>query len=405
MPLDERSYLTVTEINAQVRSLVEDTYPEVTVLGEISNFKRHSSGHLYFTLKDSDAQLKSACFRANASRIGFDVDDGMRVMATGRVTLYEPYGQYQLIVYKMEKAGVGELERAFRELCDRLEKEGLFDPDHKQYLPVYPFRIAVITSPTGAAVRDIVTTLRRRWPPAEILLYPVAVQGDRSAGEIATALERVSELDNIDLVIMGRGGGSLEDLWSFNEEIVARAIFDCPIPVISAVGHETDFTISDFVADERAPTPTAAAEIAAPRADEVVARIDEIANRLVRHFDVTIELKRRRLDELLRSYALGRVRGQVERAMQTLDFALERLQRFGRDVIRQGDTRLREALARLEGLDTRRILARGFSVVTDPSTGVVVRSRGSALDARDISITFADGKVAAEVKEEGPDGR
>ena len=405
MPLDERSYLTVTEINAQVRSLVEEAYPEVTVLGEISNFKRHTSGHLYFSLKDSDAQLRSACFRGNASRIGFDVEDGMRVLATGKITLYEAYGQYQLVVYRMEKAGVGELERAFRELCDRLEKEGLFEPEHKQDLPVYPLRIAVLTSPTGAVVRDIITTLRRRWPPAEILLLPVAVQGDKSAGEIAAALDRVGGMDDIDLVIMGRGGGSLEDLWSFNEEIVARAIYDCPIPVISAVGHETDFTISDFVADVRAPTPTAAAEIAAPRADEVKARVEQIKNRLVRHFEVTLELRRSRLDELLRSYALGRVRGQVERAMQALDFTTERLHRFGRDLIGQRDARLREVLARLEGLDTRRILSRGFSIVTDPGTGAVVRSRETALDTKEISITFADGKVDAEVKEERPDGR
>jgi exodeoxyribonuclease VII large subunit len=404
MPLDERSYLTVSEINAQVRSLVEDAYPEVTVLGEISNFKRHTSGHLYFTLKDADAQLRSACFRANASRIGFDVEDGMRVLATGRITLYEPYGQYQLVVYRMEKAGVGELEIAFRELCERLEKEGLFNPDHKVDLPVYPFRIAVVTSPTGAAVRDIITTLRRRWPAATVLLYPVAVQGEGSAEEIAGAIEAISEMDDIDLVIMGRGGGSLEDLWSFNEEAVARAVFECPIPVISAVGHETDFTITDFVADLRAPTPTAAAEIATPRADEVKARLTEIKSRLARHFEVNLELKRRRLDEMLRSYALGRVRGQVESAMQALDYATDRLRRLGVDAVRTRGTRLREALTRLDGLDTRRILSRGFSIVTERETGAVVRSRETALDMRDISITFADGKVDAEVKE-GRDGR
>ncbi|MBI4720916.1 MAG: exodeoxyribonuclease VII large subunit, partial [Chitinivibrionia bacterium] len=243
----ERDILTVTEINELARALIEESFPEVSVLGEISNFKRHSSGHLYLTLKDAGAQLRTVCFKGDALSLDFDPEDGMLAVARGRLTLYEPYGQFQLVARTMEKAGAGELERAFRALCARLEKEGLFAPEHKKPLPAYPRRIAVITSPTGAAVRDIVSTLKRRWPCVEIVLLPVRVQGSEAAPEITAALELAPRLAPVDIVILGRGGGSLEDLWAFNEETVARAIFDCPIPVISAVGHETDFTIADFV--------------------------------------------------------------------------------------------------------------------------------------------------------------
>ncbi|UCG53653.1 MAG: exodeoxyribonuclease VII large subunit [Candidatus Latescibacterota bacterium] len=399
MPLDEKSYFTVSEINAQIRTIIEENYPDVTVLGEISNFKRHTSGHLYFTLKDADSQLRTVCFRSDAGRVTFEPEDGMRVLASGRLTLYEPYGQYQLVAYSLEEAGAGELERAFRELCEKLEKEGLFDPEHKKPLPVYPFRIAVVTSPTGAAVRDIISTLRRRWPPAEILLFPVAVQGENAAPEISRALGLLGGVEDLDLVITGRGGGSLEDLWAFNEEVVARAIFDCPIPVVSAVGHETDFTISDFVADVRAATPTMAAEIAVPQLDEILARLDERENRLLKYADVTVELRRRRLEELLRSYALGQVRGRVERAMQALDFATEKLIHRIVETVRERGNRLNETLTRLEGLDAKRILSRGYTICTEVDTGSVIRSCKAALEAGDVHVTFGDGKVYADVKE------
>ena len=399
MPLDDRQYFTVTELNAQVRTLIEGNYPEVAVIGEVSNFKRHTSGHLYFTLKDPDAQLRAVCFRGNAARIRFDIEDGLQVLVTGRITVYEPYGQYQLIAYAVEEAGVGRLERAFRELCERLEKEGLFEADHKKSLPRYPFRIAVVTSPTGAAVQDIVSTLRRRWPAAQVLLVPVAVQGERAAPEIVRALERLADVEDLDVAIVGRGGGSLEDLWAFNEEAVARAIFECPVPVISAVGHETDYTISDFVADVRAATPTMAAEIAVPRVDDVRAGLDERQKRLLQHVETGLELRRRRLSEMLRSYGLGRVGAEVERSMQTLDFAMERLYGRVREVVRDRGSRVNEVLARLEGLDVNKILSRGYTICLDAKTGGIIRSSRSALDARDVQLTFCDGKVRAEVKE------
>lgn len=399
MPLGDQKFLSVSELNAVVRSLVEEAFAEVTVLGEISNYKRHTSGHHYFTLKDAGAQLRAVCFRSDAGRLPPGIEDGVQVLASGRLTVYEAQGQYQLVVYSMETAGVGTLELAFRQLKERLDQEGLFDRERKKPLPAYPFRIAVVTSPTGAAVRDIIATTERRWPPAEILLYPVPVQGAQAAPAIARALERLAGRGDVDLIILGRGGGSLEDLWAFNEENVARAIYASPIPIVSAVGHETDFTISDFVADVRAATPTMAAEIAVPRIDDVRARLDEREARLIQCVETEVELSRRRLSELLRSYALGRVRGRVEAAMQTVDFAAERILRGVKDAARARKERLSNLLSRLETLDPKQILSRGYTVCADARTGKIIRSAGAALSAGSVHLTFGDGRVGAEVKE------
>jgi exodeoxyribonuclease VII large subunit len=399
MPVDDKRYLSVSELNALVRSLVEETFPQVTVLGEVSNYKCHTSGHRYFTLKDAHAQLRAVCFRPDAARISVEIQDGMLVLATGRATVYEAYGQYQLVVYSVEAAGVGALELAFRQLKERLEKEGLFEREHKRPLPAYPFRIAVVTSPTGAAVRDIIATTGRRWPAAEIFLYPVPVQGAQAAPAITRALERLAGVGDLDVIILGRGGGSLEDLWAFNEEIVARAIYASPIPVVSAVGHETDFTIADFVADVRAATPTMAAEIAVPRVEDVRGRLDECESRLVQCVETEIELGRRRLAELVRSYALGRVRGRVEAAMQTVDYTVERMVRDARDGARARRERLSGLLSRLEGLDPKRILSRGYTVCSDARTGTIIRSAGAAVAAREVHMRFGDGRVSADVKE------
>ena len=399
MPLDDRRHLTVSELNALVSSLVEENFPEVRVLGEVSNLKRHTSGHVYFTLKDAGAQLRAVLFRSDAERAALPLEDGMLVIAEGRVTVYEAYGQYQIVVRSLERAGVGALELAFRLLKERLEKEGLFDSECKKPLPSYPFRIAVVTSPTGAAVRDIVSTLRRRWPPAEILLFPVAVQGGQAAPDIVRALSLLPSVAELDLIILGRGGGSVEDLWAFNEEAVARAIYACPLPVVSAVGHETDFTIADFVADVRAATPTMAAEIAVPRLDDVLLRLDEVERRLVQFAEVGLELRRRRLLELVRSYALGRVRGRLEGAMQAVDYAAEKLRRSIDAVMAAEGNRLNQTVAHLEGFDAAKILSRGYVVCSDARTGGVIRSAGAALEARDVRLAFADGRVSAEVKE------
>ncbi|NIM19948.1 MAG: exodeoxyribonuclease VII large subunit [Candidatus Latescibacteria bacterium] len=399
MPFVEKDFLTVSDLNAQVRLLLEESFPEVAVLGEISNFKKHTSGHLYFTLKDAASQLRAVCFRGDAETLDTTPEDGIKVIATGRLTVYEPYGQYQLVAHSIRKVGVGELEIAFRALCEKLEKEGLFAPEHKQSLPAFPFRIAVITSRTGAAIRDIVSTLKRRWPCVDIFVFPVHVQGVQAAPEIIRALELVQQVEDLDLVVLGRGGGSLEDLWAFNEEAVARAVYACSVRVISAVGHETDFTITDFVADVRAATPTMAGEIAVPLITEVGAKLDAMTEQLVQSMQNRIELRSGRLRELLRSYALGRVRGRIEGAMQALDFSMEKLQRGAREAVEKRSTALARELTRLEALDPRAILARGFAVCSDMVSDAIVRSAAAGAQLKDMRVTFHDGALRTEVKE------
>jgi exodeoxyribonuclease VII large subunit len=399
MLFDDADYLTVSEVNGQARMLLEETYSDVCVLGEVSNFKSHTSGHLYFTLKDSNSQLRSVCFRREASHIGFEMQDGMKVLAHGRLTVYEAYGQYQLVASAIEEYGAGELELAFRKLKDKLEKEGLFDPETKRELPAYPERIAVVTSPTGAAVRDIISTLRRRWPAVDVLLCPVAVQGTQAVPEITRMIDILSGRDDIDTVILGRGGGSLEDLWAFNEEAVARAIHRCPIPLISAVGHETDFTIADFVADLRAATPTMAAEMAVPLGDDVLARLDGSVRRLATSMSARLTTHRSRLRELLRSYALGQVTGRLENAMQTHDRRMDELRRRIIEIIRVSKARHKELTTRLEGLDASAILARGYTLCSDYRSGTIVRSVTDAVRVGSLKVTFHDGDVLTEVKE------
>jgi exodeoxyribonuclease VII large subunit len=395
----EEDLYTVSQLNAVVRGLVEEGFPDVAVLGEVSNFKRHSSGHLYFTLKDAGAQLRAVCFRGDARRLAADIADGMKVVARGRLTVYEPYGQYQLVAYGIDEAGEGELEKAFRALKEKLEKEGLFAAERKRGLPPFPMRIAVVTSPTGAAVRDILSTLQRRWPCAEVFVLPVHVQGDQAAPEIVRAVGMLGSIEDLDLAILGRGGGSLEDLWAFNEEAVARAIYDCAVPVVSAVGHETDFTIADFVADVRAATPTMAAEIAVPRRDEVLAQIDAAASRLTRFVETQIRLRSTRLQELLRSYGLGRVRSRIESAMQSLDHLTDRLQRSAGAVLKDRRAVLDRMMTQLQALGPAEILSRGYTICTDAATGAILKRAADALEAGTVAITFADGRVRAEARE------
>lgn len=395
----EQEVFSVSEINALVRELVEERYPDVSVTGEVSNFKRHTSGHLYFTLKDPDAALRAVCFRSTARNIDVDLQDGMQVVVRGRLTVYEGYGSYQIVAAEIVEAGEGELEKAFRLLVARLQSEGLFEEERKQPLPTYPQRIAVVTSPTGAAIRDVLSTICRRWPCVEVLVSPVRVQGPEAAGEIVSALDQLAGMDDVDVVIVGRGGGSLEDLWAFNEESVARAIVRSPIPVISAVGHETDVTIADLAADRRAATPTMAAEIAVPRREDVVRHLEQLDARMTRELLGAVDADRRRLNELLRSYALGQVHGRLERAMQRLDFALERLGRSARSLVKDARSGLDRGLTRLEGLDPRNILGRGYTLCTHPVTGRLIRSSATALEAGTMRVVFHDGAVAADVKE------
>lgn len=296
----EPSVYTVSSLLRVSKALLESSLGRVRVEGEISNLSRPASGHLYFTLKDERSQVRCALFRGQRTRLTVEPADGLKVVASARVSLYEPRGDYQLIVDSLRPAGEGALQLAFEALKRQLEAEGLFDPAHKQQLPALPRRIGVITSPSGAVIHDILTTLRRRFPAIPVLLYPVPVQGEGAADRIAAAIDLAGERAECDALILARGGGSLEDLWPFNEEAVARAIHDCPIPIVSSVGHETDVTIADFVADVRAPTPTAAAELLSPDARQWQQQLGYLGLRLTRALEDGLRTRHQRLDTLSR---------------------------------------------------------------------------------------------------------
>jgi len=291
----ERDIYSVSRLNQEARLLLEQGFPRIWLEGELSNVSRPSSGHLYFTLKDARAQIRAAMFRSRNQAIRFRPEEGLQVLVRGRISLYEARGDYQLIVDQMEEAGDGALRRAFEELKRRLDAEGLFDAACKQPLPALPSRIGVITSPSGAAVRDVISVLRRRFPAIPVLIYPVPVQGKEAGGEIANAIRLASRRADCDVLILTRGGGSLEDLWPFNEEVVARAIHDCRVPLVSAVGHEIDFTIADFVADQRAATPSAAAELVTPDQLEWLARLTQLSARLENRLRQMLSDDQRRL--------------------------------------------------------------------------------------------------------------
>jgi exodeoxyribonuclease VII large subunit len=394
---EERIY-GVGEVNALVRETIETDFSSVAIAGEISNLRIPASGHLYFKLKDAEAQLSAVCFRGDARRAEFVPEDGMQVVARGNLTVYEPTGNYQMIVRALEPAGRGELERALRLRVEKLRAEGLFDESRKRSLPRFPRRVAVITSPTGAAVRDITSTLRRRFRCVEVLVVPVQVQGEAAPAQIVRALDIVSGLGNVDVVILGRGGGSAEDLSAFNDEGVARAIHRCTVPVISAVGHEIDVTIADFVADARAATPTMAAEIAVPAQEEVLARVAALEAAAGGRLVARIALLGRRVAELSRSYALGQVHGRIERGMQRLDHALDRMGRAGVVALRERSARVDTTLARMAGLDPRDVLRRGYAAVLEPASGRAITSRDDAVRAGDVRLVFEDGAALANVR-------
>lgn len=324
--------LSVSQITAKIKFAIESELPATLhIVGEISNFKKHSSGHLYLTLKDEACEISCVMWRSAAQKLKFNPSDGMEVVATGHVEVFERAGRYQLYIRKIEPRGVGALELAFRQLCEKLHKEGLFDEDHKKALPEYPQRIVIVTSPTGAAIADMLRTIERRYPCVEILIYPVAVQGEAAALQIAAAIQKINTLQNqlgpIDLMIVGRGGGSLEDLWSFNEEVVARAIYASHIPIISAVGHEVDVTVADLVADVRAVTPTAAAELAVPVLDEVFEELSSQQSRLQQSLKSLLELANAKLTTITTRRTFSEPLSIVQQREQIIDEMSNRVTR------------------------------------------------------------------------------
>jgi exodeoxyribonuclease VII large subunit len=327
--MEEKQYVTITALTKYIkRKFDADPHlQDMYVKGEISNFKQHSSGHMYFTLKDEKARILAVMFSSFNKSIKFRPENGMKVLVKGDITVYEQSGQYQMYIKEMQPDGIGDLYLAFEQLKEKLLKQGLFSKEYKKPLPKYPHTVGVITSPTGAAIRDILTTLKRRYPIANIMVIPALVQGEQGAASIVKAIEQANQSQEIDVLIVGRGGGSIEELWSFNEEIVARAIFASRIPIISAVGHETDTTIADYVADLRAPTPTGAAELAVPHIDELIERVLTRQTRIIRKIKEKINVQAQRYDRLSKSYAFKYPQRLYEQKVEQVDKSTELLQR------------------------------------------------------------------------------
>jgi exodeoxyribonuclease VII large subunit len=395
----EREVLSVSALNRLVRQLIEDGLGLLWVEGEISNLARPSSGHMYFSLKDAGAQVRCAMFRQSSRRLGFEPANGLQVLVRARVGLYEPRGDYQLVIEHMEQAGEGALRQRFEALKARLAAEGLFEPERKRPLPRIPSRIGVITSPTGAALRDVLIALRRRFPAIEVLIYPTLVQGDKAAPAIVAALQRASQRADCDLLILTRGGGSLEDLWPFNEESVARAIAASRIPVISGVGHETDFTIADFVADLRAPTPSQAAELAVPDRSAYVGRLQGVAISLERFLRRRLREEQRLLDTLL--HRLGRAHPGVivRNTAQRLDEIETRLKRAIRQALEAVVTRMKLIERGLESLSPLATLERGYAIVSRADDGTLVTRSEQVKPGAGIDVRLASGRLGATVNE------
>lgn len=438
-----RKIFTVSQLNQGIKLLLEREFPDVWVTGEVSNFRAAASGHLYFTLKDETAQIRAVCFRNQARYLKFKPQDGISLIARGHLGVYEARGEYQLYVEYLEPAGLGALQLAFEQLKEKLAAEGLFDAARKKHLPLLPRAVGVVTSPTGAVIRDILRILRRRFRNMNVLIYPVKVQGEGAAGEIVGGIEYFNREPAADVVILARGGGSIEDLWAFNEEAVARAIAVSGIPVISAVGHETDFTIADFVADLRAPTPSAAAELVVRRKQDFVDEIEDRRRHMTQIVRLRLSESRQRLTELRMHHAFQDLAARLAERAQRVDDAVasierslrsrlnvarqewlrasagvvrydfrrllglkraaldERLQRFDagfRRLLTEKRNRLDQAEAILKERSPVTILKRGYSIARD-AAGKIIRDAEAVTLGSDISVKLAQGELGATVKE------
>ncbi|MGE3511002.1 MAG: exodeoxyribonuclease VII large subunit [Vicinamibacterales bacterium] len=436
--------LTVGQLTAQIRGLLEGEFYEVWVEGELSNCRRWNTGHLYFTLKDASAQVRGVIFRSALRYLRFAPEDGLKVVARGRISVYDPKGEYQLVCEHLEPKGFGALQLAFEQLKARLQEEGLFDPARKRPLPALPRTIGIVTSLDGAAIRDMLKVLGRRHASAHVVIRPARVQGDGAAVEIARGLKALGHVPGVAVIIVGRGGGSVEDLWAFNEEIVARAIALCPVPVISAVGHETDVTIADFVADLRAPTPSAAAEMVVAAKDEFRARIDRLSGRLLAAAVGRIQVMSRRVDRLVSRPALAGFPGRLanrgrhaadlahalaragrsgvvvrERRLQALQRRLDtcdlrrrlsgvrtrlvsadaRAQAAMARRVHTATARLREEAGRLASLSPLGVLGRGYAVCWNADRTRIIRSAEQTATGERVSVTLAHGELECEVRD------
>jgi len=402
-PSPEPPVLSVAELTAHIKNCLEGTFPDVWVGGEISNFARPQSGHCYLTLKDERAQIRAVIWRGTASRVRFDLRDGLEVVCRGHIDVYAPRGSYQLVVEQIEPRGIGALELALRQLQQKLAAEGLFDPARKRPLPRFVRKIAVVTSPTSAAVRDFLEVLRRRWQGTDVLVVPVRVQGQGAAEEIAAAIETVNRLATpVDCLVVTRGGGSLEDLWAFNEEVVVRAIFASRIPVISAVGHEIDVTLADLVADVRALTPSEAAERVAPAADEVAAGLRQWHNRLSAAMRGRAASARSQLDALAAHHVFRRPLDRLHDLSRRLDELDARATRAIEGHGQRNRERLTSLAARLESLSPLAVLARGYSLTQSADDGPLIRNAAELTVGDQIQTRVARGTLLSRVEQVEP---
>ena len=389
--------VSVTQLTQYIKLLLDrdEILSQACVRGELSNFKAHSSGHLYFTLKDEGAVISCVMFRSDAMKLRFRPESGMKVILYGRVSLFPKSGQYQIYVSNMQPDGVGALAVAFEQLKRRLHEEGLFDPAHKKPLPPYPQRVALVTSPTGAAVRDMIRILGRRWPMAEVLVCPVRVQGEGAAEEIADMLDYVDKHQLADVIITGRGGGSMEDLWAFNEEMVARAIWRCQIPVISAVGHEPDVTIADYVADVRAATPSNGAELAVRDSAALQSALRQLQVRMEQAQIQSFNRLRQRLDTLSKSRVMRQPDAYLQQQELHMEMLRQRLEHSGEVVLARNRQRFERTAAKLDALSPLKVLGRGYAMITREDS--VIRETAQLAPGDAITVSLSDGTAQCTV--------
>lgn len=403
MPADAPQ--SVSELTAGIKATVETHFPRVWVVGEVSNCTRAASGHVYLTLKDDRAQIRAVMWRSRASRLKFDIQDGLAIVASGPVEVYAARGSYQLIIEHAVPEGMGALELAFQQLQEKLSKEGLFAAERKRPLPRFPERIVLITSPTGAAVRDFLQVITRRWSAVDVILIPVAVQGEAAAGQIADAFRAAADIPDVDVVVTGRGGGSLEDLWAFNEEIVARAIAECPVPVVCGVGHEIDVSIADLVADRRALTPSEAGELVVPDQRELLRALRETQTRLQSALRQQAQRARLRLDALADSRPLRRPLEMIHDRTARLDELSARLGREVRGCLQEARHRLGSLAASLKALSPLGVLERGYSMTKHAETDSVVESAADLQVGEQIQTVFNRGRAVSRVESIEPEWR
>lgn len=428
MDTEEIKYFTVSQYNQAIKNFLDSKIEcqVVHIKGEVSNYKGHTRGHLYFTLKDEESRINAVMFKTNADKLDFVPKDGDEVLVTGRISVYVPNGGYQVYVEEMHLSGNGDLLKKLEELKQKLSKEGLFDPEKKKSIPKYPNKIGIVTAPTGAAIRDILSTIKRRYPICNTILFPALVQGELAKDDIVKQIKRANEFDDIDVLIVGRGGGSIEDLWAFNEEIVARAIYESRIPIISAVGHEIDFTIADFVADMRAPTPTGAAEMAVPNMIDLINYIHQLEIRLNKNIANLLENYKKQLFNLKNSYVLTNPLAYSEIREQKLDTIINRLNSYiihkldieknrysniiskhilinPEELFIKNKNSLELYINKLELLNPLNVLSKGYSLSS--VNGKVIKSVKDVKVDDEVNIRLLDGNIKTIVKGEIEDGR